>query len=328
MRRSPVFQITVDTEGDNLWLQPREITTRNAHFLPRFQTLCERYGFKPSYLVNWEMANDPIFEEFGRDLIARESGEIGMHLHAWNSPPITPLTNDDYQFHPYLVEYPIETMREKVKVMTACLEDTFGVKMLTHRAGRWAFNETYARLLADFGYISDCSVTPHVSWRSTMGVPNGQGGSDYSIFPTIPFVMDFGSERRIVEVPMTIVRNPVSILEQCARKALGKSESIAWLRPNGRNLTDMLRILYLRVTAGADYVQFMLHSSEFMPGGSPTFDSESKIERLYEDLERLFEEAAKKFVGATVSEYVAARMAHPETAFRFSGWPDESDHRG
>jgi hypothetical protein len=323
MQRPPVFQITVDTEGDNLWLRPRKITTANAHFLPRFQALCERYNFKPTYLVNWEMANDPIFQDFGRDVIVRETGEIGMHLHAWNSPPVTPLTSDDYQFHPYLVEFPIKTMREKVKVMTACLEDTFGVKMLTHRAGRWAFNETYARLLADFGYICDCSVTPYVSWRSTMGDPSGQGGSDYTKFPTTPFVMDFGSDRRIVEVPMTVGCNPVSILEQWARKALGKSISIAWLRPNGHNLTDMLRILDLRATAGAAYVQFMLHSSEFMPGGSPTFDSESKIEHLYEHLELLLEEAAKKFAGATVSEYVATRMANPETAFRFSGWPDE-----
>lgn len=321
MHRKPVFQITVDTEGDNLWLQPHQITTRNAHFLPRFHALCERYSFKPSYLVNWEMANDPTFQEFGRHVIARQSGEIGMHLHAWNSPPITPLTSDDYQFHPYLIEFPTETMREKVKVMTACLEDTFGVKMLAHRAGRWAFNETYARLLADFGYSCDCSVTPYVSWRSTMGDPSGKGGSDYSNFPTTPFVMDFDSDRRIVEVPMTVVCNTVSVLEHWARKALGKSVSIAWMRPNGRNLTDMVKILDLRMTSGADYVQFMLHSSEFMPGGSPTFDSENKIERLYDHLERLFEEAAKKFVGATVSDYVGARMAHPETAFSVSEWP-------
>jgi hypothetical protein len=86
----------------------------------------------------------------------------------------------------------------------------------------------------------EASVTPHVSWRSTMGDPSGRGGSDYSNFPTIPFVMDFGSGRRIVELPMTIARNPVSILERWARNALGKSASIAWLRPNGRSLTGML----------------------------------------------------------------------------------------
>jgi len=43
------FIITIDTEGDNLWANPREITTHNAAYLPRFQSLCERFRFKPVY---------------------------------------------------------------------------------------------------------------------------------------------------------------------------------------------------------------------------------------------------------------------------------------
>src|SRR5512144_2975448 len=49
---SPSFLITIDTEGDNLWSRPREITTGNARYLPRFQALCEKYGLKPTYLTN------------------------------------------------------------------------------------------------------------------------------------------------------------------------------------------------------------------------------------------------------------------------------------
>ncbi len=39
MNTTPRFLITIDTEGDNLWSLPREITTSNAKFLPRFQNL-------------------------------------------------------------------------------------------------------------------------------------------------------------------------------------------------------------------------------------------------------------------------------------------------
>src|SRR5262245_11322980 len=120
------FIVTIDTEGDDIWSKPRRITTRNAEHLPRFQSLCERFGFKPVYLTNYEMAISGAFVEFGRDVLARRAGEIGMHLHAWNSPPIVPLTDDDFHFQPYLVEYPEPVMREKVKRMTALLEDTFG----------------------------------------------------------------------------------------------------------------------------------------------------------------------------------------------------------
>ena len=63
------FLITIDTEGDDIWSRRSSIETRNASFLPRFQSLCENYGLKPTYLVNFEMANDRGFVEFGRDLI-------------------------------------------------------------------------------------------------------------------------------------------------------------------------------------------------------------------------------------------------------------------
>jgi hypothetical protein len=47
----------------------------------------------------------------------------------------------------------------------------------------------------------------------------------------------------------------------------------------------------------------MLHSSELMPGGSPTFRTPEHVERLYENLESLFELAAHGFEGLTLSEY-------------------------
>ena len=132
------FIITIDTEGDHLWSAPREITTRNARYLPRFQALAERYGFRPVYLTNYEMVECDAFVEFGRDVLERNAGEIGMHLHAWNSPPIEALTEDDFRYQPYLVEYPDEAMKAKIQWLTARLEQRFDDKMVSHRAGRWA----------------------------------------------------------------------------------------------------------------------------------------------------------------------------------------------
>src|SRR5262245_7314909 len=94
-RKPPQFLITIDTEGDNLWAAPRAVTTRNASFLPRFQSLCETYGMKPTYLTDYQMARCPVFCEFAKDALRRETIEIGMHLHAWDTPPLKPLTDDD-----------------------------------------------------------------------------------------------------------------------------------------------------------------------------------------------------------------------------------------
>ena len=57
------FLISIDTEGDNLWDwdEKSPIGTLNSSYLPRFQELCDRYGFKPTYLSNWEMVSNPKF---------------------------------------------------------------------------------------------------------------------------------------------------------------------------------------------------------------------------------------------------------------------------
>jgi hypothetical protein len=79
-----------------------------------------------------------------------------------------------------------------------------------------------------------------------------------------------------------------------------------WLRPrnNKDNLDDMLYLTdVIFKEKSTDYLMFMLHSSEFMPGGSPTFFNEEAIEKLYENLEILFQYISKKFIGYTFKEY-------------------------
>jgi hypothetical protein len=312
------FLITIDTEGDDIWSRRSSVETRNASFLPRFQSLCENFGLKPTYLVNYEMANDRGFVEMGRDLIARGAGEIGMHLHAWNSPPIHPTTSDDSWYQPFLIEYPEDAIRKKIEFQTRFLEDVFGVKMLSHRSGRWALNAFYADVLRDLGYRVDCSVTPHVDWRRTKGDPDGAGGTDYRGFPEQHYWM---SKRNIalpgtsslLEVPMTIISRSPALLARATRACENISDlpdkarrhiwPLDWLRPTGSNLTSMLRILDVAVSQNRPYVEFMIHSSELMPGGSPYFPSIESVEKLYRDLNELFSQAVKHCCGSTLTEF-------------------------
>jgi len=303
------FLITIDTEGDNLWQQPRDITTKNAAFLPRFQSLCEYYGFKPTYLTNYEMAKSDQFVEFGKDVQRRGTGEIGMHLHAWNSPPLIPLTNDDFKYQPFLIDYPESIMRDKIAFMTDLLEEKFETKMISHRAGRWSFNDIYAELLIEQGYCVDCSVTPHVSWKTTLGDPNGRGGTDFSYYPESAYFFDL--EKKLLELPMTIIKhnrshliNKLSELPKIGRFIRHKLPQRTWLRPNIRNLKAMLALVKQAAVEKRSYIEFMIHSSEFMPGGSPNFVNESQIEKLYKDMEHLFNLIQQKgFVGMTLKDY-------------------------
>ncbi|MFU2315372.1 polysaccharide deacetylase family protein [Rahnella sp. PCH160] len=311
--KKPAFIITIDTEGDNLWQNHERISTENTRFLPRFQSLCEKYAFKPVYLTNYEMAQDAAYVEFASDVIKRGQGEVGMHLHAWNSPPLVALTDDDWRHKPYLIEFPAEQIKAKVAFMTELLEDNFQTKMLSHRAGRWAFNEYYASLLVEQGYLVDCSVTPHVNWSSSPGNPKGTGGTDYSRFPKEAYFIDLNDIAKagnspLLEVPMSIQLKHSGLLNQIKSgydKLRGKnrSPSTLWLRPSGGNVENMQKVAEHSLKQGSDYIEFMLHSSEFMPGGSPTFKNEHDIERLYEDLEKLFSWISERSQGMTLAEY-------------------------
>jgi hypothetical protein len=312
----PAFLIAIDTEGDNVWGRPREIETRNAAFLPRFQTLCERYGFKPTYLTNLEMVESPVFRDFASDVLRRDKGEIGMHLHPWDSPPLVPLGAKDWYDQPYPLEYPDDLLDQKVIRMTEQLEETFQIKMTSHRAGRWGFNAAYCRSLSKLGYKVDCSVTPRVSWRQHPGHPGGPGGADFSDFPDRPYYLDTSDIKKsggsqVLELPMTIVEGVRPWFKETARRMLGKySPRIIWLRPDGKNLRDLLFIVDKAKREKRSYIQFTLHSSEFMPGGSPTFQTEKSIETLYRHMEILFEAASKNFVGRTLTQF-AAQFANP-----------------
>lgn len=325
----PAFLITIDTEGDNLWAKPHEITTKNAAFLPRFQELCEKYDFKPTYLTNYEMATDKSFVQFALNLISQDKAEIGMHLHAWNSPPIHSLTSDDYSFHPYLVEYPESEMRLKIKYLTELLEETFSRKMVSHRAGRWAFDSRYAKILAEFGYKVDCSVTPSISWTSTKGTPKGNGGTDYRDFPDTQYLVDLNDIGRpgtssLWEIPVTIMDSLGPRYAVFLRSIKGVRRLVnrrwpekAWLRPNGFNIKSMILIVNMAVEQGRPYIQFMLHSSEFMPGGSPNFPDKASVEKLYQDLEKLFLTITKNgFIGMTLESYCERRLISEEMLSR------------
>lgn len=315
----PAFLITLDTEGDNLWRnRSGKVTTHNVRFLPRFQALCEKYAFKPTWLTNYEMASDPAYVEFGRDLLARGQGEIGMHLHAWYSPPEYALTDDEWRYQPYLIEYPENVLRDKVAYMTDLLENAFQRKMTSHRAGRWAFNEVYARALIDQGYQVDCSVTPRVSWRNAQGAPQGQGGTDYSHFPDRAYFLDEQDISRpgdspLLELPMSIQYRYGTLTNQLKKMWNGirgrqRGPSVNWLRPVGGNLAQMKQVAEQTLAQGNDYVEFMLHSSEFMPDGSPTFKTEADIERLYDDLEGLFSWLATRTQGMTLTEFARLKQ--------------------
>lgn len=304
------FIITIDTEGDNLWnwQEGMPITTLNSRYLDRFQQLCEKYKFKPVWLTNYEMISDAEYVEFIKDVERRNAGELGMHLHAWNTPP-------DYELsivqngQPYLIEYPERIIDSKIEFLTNYIEQKTGIRPTTHRAGRWAINSLYLGILKKYGYTVDCSVTPHIDWTSSPGRSEGAKGCDYTRESEDTSLLNtpYG---KILEVPMT-VRKTHAYIPSKVGSMKGNAWALwkmicgrtIWMRPTKFNENEVGLLLRKEANSASKYTMFMIHSSELMPGGSPSFPNDTDIEYLYGRLEEIFSIASRYFQGATLREF-------------------------
>ena len=287
------FIITIDTESDNQWNTDNKQTTENAKYIPRFQELCEKYGFKPVYLIDYSMAHDEFLVTYLSDCVARGTCEVGMHLHAWDTPPFVE-TDMRHGSRPYLIEYPPDVMEAKIKTMSDLLREKFCCEIISHRAGRWAMDEEYFMLLAKYGYKVDCSYTPGINWSKTPGAT--RGGSDFS---NVNRDIHFEDNGGLLEVPATIRKirfmKKVS-LKEIAKFVLGRN---IWLRPALFDNDEMIGLVQRNRSSVSE---FMMHSSELMPGGSPYFKSKEDIEELYSRLESFFAFIRETHEGTTLKE--------------------------
>ena len=305
MKNNKVFLITIDTEADNQWDINHECSTINSMFLPRFQELAEKYGFKPTWLTTYEMANDENFVKYFKNKQDNGLCEIGMHLHAWNTPPFFKLETKTKE-RSYLIEYPINIMEEKIKNLDRLLMDKFKVKPISHRSGRWAINDEYLKLLSKYDYKIDCSVTPHINWSRALG-ETGMSGSNYTNYSEQAFSIN----DTIMEVPMSIrkircldikkIKSIKKLIREIQFLILGKKQ---WVRPDSSFSIKGIKKVIDKCNTNNEYVMFMIHSSELMPNGSPNFKSEDDIEKLYGIIEEIFRYVRELgYVGKTLREY-------------------------
>lgn len=296
------FIITVDTEGDKLWdyKKGQEVKTENSLYIPRFQELCEKYGFKPVWLTNYEMASDNRYVEYIKPKMEQGLCEVGIHVHAWNNPPLYDLKGK-YSGNPYLLEFPYEIMKAKFKTTYDLITSKFGKAPVTHRAGRWGMNDDYFKLLEEFDIKTDCSFTPTISWGKFTGETVNSGPDYTQVKRECHYI------GKVFEVPMTIRTTRLAKRGSWKHKlrVLLQKESI-WLRPATASLQEMLWLCdIVNKESQTDYLEFMVHSSELMPNGSPYFKDNDAIEKLYEETEILFDKVKSLgYKGITLKEYL------------------------
>ncbi len=295
------FLITVDTEGDNQWniYHGENIHTENAKYIPTFQKICDEFRFKPVYLVNYEMICNDYLVDFFREQLMMGKCEVGMHLHAWNSPPLY-LLNEKYNGNPYITEYPKDIIFQKMEYLTKLIESRVGVRPVSHRAGRWATNNIIFNVLAELGYEVDCSIVAGCDMSKYPGRSTNVG-FNYKNVADKPYMINAS----ILEVPMVVKKYRTiagkNIKSKMKNILFGKD---LWFRPALSTVKEMKKHVDEKTHQESNYLEFMIHSSELMPGGSPYFKTKREIEQEYKDIRAIFEYVYKKgFIGKTLKEY-------------------------
>lgn len=306
----PLF-ITIDTEGDSLWEITENPTTENVTNIPIFQEMCERYSFIPIWLTDYEIINDNRFVNYIKPRAHKGLCEVGIHVHPHNNPPFLKLKNETMEGE-LLIEYPYEIMKRKVFILKELIEEKIGQPVLSHRAGRWAFNSTYARCLNELGIKYDCSVTPKLSWYSFVGARHDSHGMDFTQFSRKRqlFYDDMG--KCIIEYPVSIFDHDQYFMPNNARFKDYLKEVVhklrndkIWLRPTSKNLNQMKYILSkIMNDPNEKFAEFMIHSSEFKVGCNHLYSTERQMEAFFKDIDSMMSFAkAIGYYGATFHTY-------------------------
>lgn len=276
--------MTVDTEGDDLWSwhQGKKITTNNALYIAPFQDLCEKYGIVPVYLTNYEMIMSDDYVSYIKNKVEKDLCEIGMHVHAWNSPPEV-ILEGPYSGNPYITEYKRKDIFEKHKYLRDLIKNRIGADPISYRAGRWATNDELFDILEELGFLIDCSVTPGIKHKAP-GITVSHA-NNYRKEKCTPNKL----RNHLWEVPMTT---------DLKRSFKGKSlkrilinlirGEERWLRPALQSEIEMKKMINDCLKSNVPYLMFMIHSSELMPGGSPYCLTESDVEQYLNKLENMF----------------------------------------
>lgn len=316
VQSSAIVTVTIDTEEDD-WGSYEETgaSTRNIAHLPELQARFDKFGVRPTYLVNRPPLIDSASVRVLGELAQRDDVEIGAHCHPWNTPPLTGAGAD----RSMMSTLSTDENRGKIREVTNRITSELGVSPTSFRAGRWGFGPTVAQALVAEGYAIDCSVSPFTNWQYL-------GGPDYGDAPHLPYRCDPTTPLEVdprgplAELPTTVgfVRGaPVRsarwrrTLENVVPpqfKVVGAVDRAGlltrrWLSPETSTGAEMIKVAANAIRHGAPYLSMTFHSSTLLPGVTPFVKDDHDRQRFLRRIDELLSFCERSgLIQRTVSE--------------------------
>jgi hypothetical protein len=295
--------ITVDTEEEGLWsdsFKGTGNTVRNIQAIPAFQSVCENHGIEPVYLINSPVIENKESSNLLRSISGHGKCEIGCHIHPWNTHPID---EDCSIFNSYLCNLDTDTQAYKLEHVTRSIENQFGLRPKSFRAGRYGLDIVGAQLLKDLGYSVDSSVCPFTDYSA-------DGGPDFRGYPWVPYYIGdtfenpASNKSDLLEVPVSFgynwrnfsaafrldeVLTGTALRRFRIRGILDRLNLLNKIKfsPEKHKLSLLKRMAKIYAQNNSPSLVMMFHSSSLVPGLSPYVNTETDLKSFLHTIDSL-----------------------------------------
>ncbi len=287
MRPKLNVAISLDVEEEGLFrgrYQCFDASVSNVKSLAKLAPLFER-GVRPTFFCAYPVVKNP---EACRILEGmRNYGEIGAHLHHWNTPPIVQnIPASGVLSAVPAFQLPLQCLDAKLEHLVRECNNFLGEPARSFRMGRWDLHSHVFPLLIQHGFNVDASVRPLHSYGDK------NNGPDHFGAPSDPYWISVNGES-LLEAPLTVTPLLSPLAHIPARFAWGRKVRHSlrhWgalaILPVEHPLWLMKLTTNLHVNSGGRTLSIAWHSSDLMPGGNPRLSDELAVRRFINKIMR------------------------------------------
>jgi hypothetical protein len=292
----PRLVVVVDTEEEFDWSAPFSRENKSVQAgrgVDRMQRIFDEYHIMPTYVMDYPIVSQPEGYRPLQGIHASGRCQIGAHLHPWVNPPFEEVVNQRNSFPGNL---PLSLEAAKLKILSECIAEKFGVRPAVYKAGRYGVGPHTAEILEQEGYEVDMSVCPHMDYSY-------EGGPDFTMSSALPYW--FG-RRRLLELPLTvgfagILKDWGPALHRAATRPamtalhapgilarLGLVNKV-WLSPEGYRSKELIALVRALLRDGLRTFSFAFHSPSLECGHTPYVRSELEREKFLSRCRKFFD---------------------------------------
>lgn len=194
-----IFILSIDTEEEWDWTGPfpkNNCSVENIQKLPDFQAFCETLNIRPTYFVDYAVADNINAVNALKSFIDKNRCEIGAHLHPWCNPPYF---GESGEKESHVINLPISQVEEKLDALIEILIKKLNIIPNSFRTGRWGIDGKILQLLVKKGFQVDSSMYPLYKNKYF----NNEKVRLEPYWPDYNNPIDQGAQRNIVELPVT-----------------------------------------------------------------------------------------------------------------------------